>query len=89
MREAAFLILLGAVALIGGILWARVNWRPDVAPYGRQTRALDVTLHPERYARTDALRVIRTLNFAGVLLVASALVCRPRDRRNYERCSLV
>ncbi len=72
--EAAFLILvlLGTVALVGGMLWTRLHWRADVAPFGRQTRSLDVTLHPERYAKSHALHVIRTLNLTGVLLVASA-----------------
>jgi len=73
-REAAFLILLflGTMALVGGLLWTRLHWRADLAPYGRQTRWLDVALHPERYAKLHALHVIRTLNLTGALLVASA-----------------
>ena len=75
-RSVAFLILLllGIVALVGGLLRARLHWRSDVAPYGRQTRSLDVLLHPERYAQSDALRVIRALHITGALLVASAVV---------------
>jgi hypothetical protein len=74
--EAAFLILLflGIFALLGGMLWARLNWRLDVPPYGRRTRTLDVMLHPERYAKDDSLRAIRTMNLTGALLLASAAV---------------
>ena len=75
MRQAAFLILLllGVLALVSGVFWTRLNWRPDVAAYGRHTRSLDVLLHPERYAKDDALSVIRTFNVAGLALVAGAL----------------
>lgn len=74
LTEAAFLILLflGIVTLLGGLLWARQNWRIDVPPYGRQTRAIDVILHPERYAKEESLRAIRTMNVTGGLLLASA-----------------
>jgi len=73
-EEAAFLFLVlsGVLALLGGILWTRSNWRSDAPPYGRHTRCLDVTLHPERYARDYSLRVIRTLSLAGALLLAGA-----------------
>ena len=75
LTEAAFLILLclGIVALLGGLLWARLNWRLDVPPYGRRTRAMHVMLHPERYVKEDSLRAIRTLSLSGGLLLASAV----------------
>ena len=75
MNEAAFLILIlsGVTALVGGMFWTRLNWRVDVPPYGRQTRFLDVTLHPERYAKESALPVIRMLNRVSGLSVASAI----------------
>ena len=74
--EAAFLILLfsGVGALIAGMLWTRVNWRPDVPPYRRGTHFLDVTLHPERYATGESVRAIRTMNAAGALLVVAAVI---------------
>jgi hypothetical protein len=74
LTEAAFLILLflGIVALLGGLLLARLNWRLDVPPFGRRTRAMDVMLHPERYAKEESLRAIRTMNVTGGLLLASA-----------------
>jgi hypothetical protein len=72
--QAAFLILLvpGVLALLGGLLWTRLHWRPDVPPFGRRTRTIDVMLHPERYAKEDSLRAIRTTNLTGGLLLASA-----------------
>ena len=74
-REAAFLILilLGVVILLAGVLRTRLNWRPDVPPFSRRTSSLDVTLHPERYARADSVPGIRTLNLAGALLLAGAI----------------
>jgi hypothetical protein len=65
--------LLGVVSLIGGVLRTRFNWRPDVPAFSRRTNSLDVTLHPERYARPESLQGIRRLNLAGVLLIASAV----------------
>ena len=75
MEQATFLVLIlsGALALVGGMFWTRLNWRPDVSPYGRGTRFLDVTLHPERYAQDRAVPVIRMLNSGGGLCVAGAL----------------
>lgn len=72
--EAAFLALLfpGVLALLGGMLLTRLHWRPDIPPYGRQTRFLDVTIHPERYVKNAPLGAIRTLTVIGALLVASA-----------------
>ena len=75
MEQTAFLLLIlsGTLALVGGMFWTRLNWRADVPSYGRGTRFLDVTLHPERYAKGQAVPVIRTLNCAGGLCVAGAL----------------
>jgi hypothetical protein len=75
VEQAAFLLLIlsGALALVGGLFWTRLNWRADVPSYGRGTRFLDVTLHPERYAKGRAVRVIRMLNCAGGLGIAGAL----------------
>jgi len=73
--EPAFLILLflGVLALLSGRLWTRLYWRTDVSPYGRHTRTLDVLLHPERYAKHESVRMIRTINVAGMVCVASAM----------------
>ena len=75
MEQAAFLILMlsGVLALVCGIIWTRLNWRADVAPYGRDTRVFDVTLHPGRYANDRAVPTIRRLNIVGALCVASGL----------------
>ena len=74
--EAAFLVLLfaGIAAMLTGIILTRVHWRPDIAPYGRGTPVLDVTFHPERYAKNAPVALIRGLNAAGALLLAAAML---------------
>jgi len=73
--EALFLGLLftGILALLAGLLTTRLHWRSDIPPYGRRTRFLDVTLHPEAYVADAPLRAIRTLNLTGGLLLAAAV----------------
>jgi hypothetical protein len=65
--SAAFigLLILGVLALLAGLTLTRLHWRPDIPPYGRRTRFLDVTPHPEAYVKDAQLRVIRTLNRMG------------------------
>ena len=72
--ESAFLGLLfsGITALVAGVVLTRFHWRPDIPPYGRRTRSLQVMLHPGRYVKDAPLRAIRTLNVAGSLLLAGA-----------------
>jgi hypothetical protein len=72
--EAGFLGLLasGIPSLLAGLLLTRLHWRPDIPPYSRQTRFLDVTLHPERYVKDAPLRAIRGLTAIGVLLLVCA-----------------
>lgn len=72
--EVSFLGLLfsGIFALLAGTLLTRLHWRPDIPPYGRRTRFLDVTLRPERYVRDAPLRAIRSLTAIGTLLLACA-----------------
>ena len=73
--EAAFLGLLfaGVAALLAGVMLTRLNWRPDIPPYGLGTRFLDVTLHPDRYVKDAVLGVIRSLTFVGGVLLACAV----------------
>ena len=75
MTQAAFLILLfsGIIALLGGVMMTRIHWRTDIPPYGRRTRVLDVTRHPEKYVADAPLRAIRALNVTGLLLLAAAI----------------
>ena len=72
--EATFLTLVfaGVLALLAGMLLTRLHWRQDIPPYGRQTRFLDVTLHPERYAKDAPFGVIRSLGAIGAVLLACA-----------------
>src|SRR5262245_12431084 len=74
--EAAFLTLLGSglLALLAGLILTRLHWRPDLPPYGRRTRLLDVALHPEAYAKDAPLRAIKYLNVGGAVLLASAAI---------------
>jgi hypothetical protein len=75
MGQVIFLLTLfpGVGCLIAGMMWTRLHWRPDVPPYTSGTRFWDVTLHPERYASADAVLLIRSLNTAGVCLLAVAV----------------
>jgi hypothetical protein len=61
--EAGFLGLLfsGILALPAGMILTRLHWRPDIPPYGRHTRFLDVTLHPDRYVNDAPLHAIQSL----------------------------
>ena len=72
--ETSFLGLLfsGTLALLAGMFLTRLHWRPDIPPYGRQTRFLDVTLHPDRYVKDAPLGAIRGLTVVGALLLACA-----------------
>ena len=74
-REKAFLLLLflGIATLLAGLLRTRLNWRDDVPPYSRRTRALDVLLHPERYAKTEVVVGIRILNGVAATLLTGAV----------------
>ena len=79
--EAVFLALVftGVLALLAGMILTRVHWRPDIRPYGRQTRFLDVTLHPERYAKDGPFDVIRSLSAVGAVLLACAVAAVARE----------
>ena len=72
--EAVFLALVftGVLALLAGMILTRVHWRQDIPPYGRQTRFVDVTLHPERYAKDAPFGVIRSLSAIGAVLLGCA-----------------
>ncbi len=72
--EGIFLALIftGVLALLAGMILTRLHWRQDIPPYGRHTRFVDVTLHPERYARDAPFAVIRSLSAIGAVLLACA-----------------
>ena len=74
MTQRVFLGFLfsGILLLLVSLLLTRIHWRADIAPYGRRTRLLQVTMHPEKYTRDAPLRVIRVLSFVGILLLAGA-----------------
>jgi hypothetical protein len=64
----------GIVSLVAGLFVARQNWRPDVQPFGRQSRVFDIAIHPDRYATRQSLGTIRLFNLAGATLLASGIV---------------
>ena len=74
--EVVFLSLLagGISSLLAGLLLTRFHWRPDLPPYGRGTRLLDVALHPETYAQDAPFLTIRSLTVAGALLLVGAVI---------------
>jgi hypothetical protein len=79
--ETAFLAFLisGILVLVISLLLMRTHWRPDIAPYGRRTRLLHMTLHPEEYTEDAPLGAIRALTFVGTLLLASAVALLVRE----------
>jgi len=76
VTEAVFLTLLflGIAALLTGVVLTRVHWRPDLPPYGRGTRVLHMTFHPQAYVTDAPLRAIRALNLTGASLLAGAVI---------------
>ena len=75
MAQAVFLATLfpGVFLLVASIMVARTNWRADVSPFGLDTRSFDVLQHPEKYARPEAVRLIRALAGLGVTSLAVAI----------------
>ncbi len=81
LNEVVFLtaFLSGDILLIASFLVARHNWLPDLPPYNLQTRALDVLLHPAKYVLPKALRITRSLQVLGGLLLVVALLALARQ----------
>jgi hypothetical protein len=75
MNAALFLLLLigGVLFLVAGLFLTRMNWRPDIEPFGRRSRALQIALHPENYATARRLGAIRLLNAVGGALLCASL----------------
>jgi len=80
-NEVVFLttFLSGDTLLIVSFLVARQHWRPDLPQFSRETRALDVFLHPAKYVLPKALRMIRSLQVLGGLLMVAALLALARQ----------
>lgn len=81
LEQGVFLgfLLSGILALVISLMLTRMHWRPDIPPYGRATRLLDITLHPEEYTEEAPLRAIRVLSFLGALLLTSAVALLARE----------
>ena len=81
MLQTIFLtgLFIGLGFLISAMFVARINWRPDISSYSRQTRLFDVTAHLDQYVMAKAIYRVRLLGIVGLvfLLVAvAALVCK-------------
>ena len=69
LNQVVFLTAL----LSGDISLARLNWRTDLRPYNLRTSALDVLFRPSTYVLPRALRLTRTPQvLGGVLMYAYA-----------------
>ena len=81
LNEVVFLtaLLMGDALLISSFLIARHNWRPDLPPYNLRTRAFDVLLHPAKYVLPRALRITRSLQVLGGLLLLVAILALARQ----------
>jgi hypothetical protein len=75
MRQGLFLffLVLGIACLVGALFVTRLTWRPDIEPFGRQSRLFQIALHPERFATSDRLIAIRALNLVGAVFVLLAV----------------
>jgi hypothetical protein len=81
LNQAVFLtaILSGGILLTASFVVARFNWRPDQPPYSLQTRSLDVLLHPAKYVQPKALRMTRSLQVLGGLLLLVGILALARQ----------
>lgn len=85
MYAGLYLILLFAAitCLLAGRYITRLTWRPDVEPYEAGglslARSIRIAVHPERFARPDRLRTIRTLNLVGAALLCGAVAVLAYD----------
>jgi len=72
---AAFLALwtAGIFLLTGGRLLTRLRWRNDIPPFRRELGVIELAIHPERYAVTETLPLIRFLTGAGIVLLGAGL----------------
>jgi len=77
MIQVLFLgsVLGGVTSLVGAIGVARLRWRSDVTPFGRQTNSFKVLALPALYVVESAVPLIRTLTFLGCGLVGAGIVC--------------
>ena len=75
MRQALFLVFLsfGIACLVGGLFLTRKAWRSDIQPFGRRSRLFQIALHPERFATSAHLPIIRWLNIIGATSILCAL----------------
>jgi hypothetical protein len=73
--QQTFLIawLLGILVLVAGLFVTRLNWRSDIAPYGRHSPTFDIVFHPEKYAHPESLAKIRALTWLGLALLLIGL----------------
>lgn len=67
------MLLGGNLLLVAGLFLTRLNWRPDVEPFGRGSPILQILIHPERFATPSRLRMIRMLNLLGSVLLFGAV----------------
>lgn len=75
MIQAAFLVSLFAAIcfLVAAVVIARVHWRPDIEPYGRQTNVLHLMRNLPLYVMPGAVARVRRLEIVGVLFLICAV----------------
>ncbi len=64
----------GIVCLVAAQWYIRESWRPDIAPYGLQSRTMQVFLHPERFVTAERLGRIKPLHICGLALIFCGLL---------------
>jgi hypothetical protein len=75
MRQVLFLVFLsfGIACFVGGLFLTRKAWRSDIPAFGRRSRLFQIALHPERFATSAHLLIIRSLNLTGATSILCAL----------------
>jgi len=76
MRLILFFVFLGfgIACLLAALFQTRRAWRTDIPPFDRRSRPFQIALHPERFAISSRLGVIRALNVLGAASILCALV---------------
>jgi hypothetical protein len=64
---------IGIGALLSAVFFARLNRRPDIEPYSKQTRVLHMALHPNQYVQPDAVPKVCLLTAIGAVFLLIAM----------------
>lgn len=67
-------LALGNVFLVYAVYTARAAWREDIPPYGYRTPSFEVVFHPERFVRSEKVRIVRRYGLLGFIFLLFCLI---------------